>query len=53
MPLVVPDQGAGAASRELLVGYDPWHPATYIKVIRKADTEAFDQYWVEIELKDK
>lgn len=25
--------------------------ATYIKVIRKADTGAFDQYWVEIELK--
>lgn len=26
--------------------------ATYIKVVRKADTGAFDQYWVEIELID-
>jgi hypothetical protein len=26
--------------------------STYIKVVRKEDTGAFDQYWVEIELKD-
>lgn len=26
--------------------------STYIKVVRKADTGAFDQYWVEIELRD-
>ncbi len=25
--------------------------ATYIKVVRNADTGAFDQYWVELELK--
>ncbi len=27
--------------------------STYIKIVRKADTGAFDSYWVEVELKDK
>ena len=27
--------------------------STYIKIVRKSDTGAFDSYWVELELKDK